>query len=173
VSSGNIGLRLHSRKGSDPHLYIPLPEPKILASLRPDCRSRKGVIEVNFGIRGVPAGTRQVVFFSDDEDLCDPTDGETLGSLRCAITRRRPSRNDEIWCERREAWDVVGDFRIFAMGVTEEGRRWTASSNLRESLERWYAISGSDLPQCDFDAVIEMLDRWEGNRLHPQAIRQR
>src|SRR5262249_54358 len=121
--------------------------------------------EVLFGVRGVPKDTIQVVFFSDDEELIELVDDggkeSTLGEQLCAVARSRPSRDGSIWCDPTESWDVQGDFRLFALGVTSDGRRWTASDSLCNALVTWHSNSDrKSVPKADITEAIELLQRF-------------
>ncbi|KAA1052481.1 CHAT domain-containing protein [Azospirillum argentinense] len=162
-SSLRADIKLFAKAGEDPERTRLVASPEILVSLPSGYKLGDDVVEINFGVRGVPEGTLQVVFFSDDEDLLN--DGkQTLAAQLCAVTRRRPTRDGEVWCDRSESWDVGGDFRLFAVGVTADGRRWTVTSHLCDALRRWYdacePMAKSRVRKKTFDALIRNLEAW-------------
>jgi hypothetical protein len=175
LSSGRASVALHFAAGENPDKVQLVPEPQILAAMPRGLRKGSNVVEVMFGVRGAPEGTLQVVFFSDDETLCDGKD--TLADQLCAVARGLPSRNGLIWCDRTESWDVEGDFRLFATGVTADGRRWTASGSLCEALRDWHSgLSNEDaaeLPKGDFEAALGILARWHEPKIVPKSARPR
>jgi hypothetical protein len=177
LSSNRASVTLHSRDGEDPGKVRLVPEPQILAALPQGLRKGKKLVEVMFGVRGAPESMLQVVFFSDDDTLCDLDGTDTLGEQLCAVARGLPSRNGSIWCDRKESWDVGGDFRLFAVGVTADGRRWTASSSLCEALRVWhFGLTSKDaakLPKGDFEAAMNMLATWNEPKVSPGTGRPR
>lgn len=177
LTSGRTSVRLHVRPGEDPNAAILMPEPEILAAAPGGLRKNREYLEVFFGVRGVPEGTVQVVFFSDDENLLDREGDATLAEQLCAVARGRVRRDGAMWCDPNESWDVEGDFRIFAVGVTGEGRRWTASGMLCDALRKWHlSLDGSKaeaLPQRQFNKVLHLLETWNVPKVRPVAKRPR
>jgi hypothetical protein len=113
-----------------------LPKPRILAAINGGIsRGEKRFFEVTFGAEGVPAETWQIVFFTDDENIISVGSDEGHTAELCAVARGRPSLEGTLWCDSVESWDISGDFRLFAIGITSGGARWTTSSSLCEALE--------------------------------------
>lgn len=177
LTSGRASLRLHARTGENPKAAVLVPEPEILAAMPRGLRKNRDEVEVMFGIRGAPEGTWQVVFFSDDEALYDTNGQETLGEQLCAVARGLPGKDGSIWCDRVESWDVDGDFRLFAVGVTAEGRRWTATGMLCDALRKWHLgldeADAAALPKGDFDKALSRLEKWNVPEVRPKTRRPR
>ncbi len=175
LTSDRTSLKLHTRPGDDSKSEILMPEPEVLAAIPGGLRKKYRDVEVIFGVRGVPEGTSQVVFFSDDEDVVEDVD-KPLGNQLCQVARGRPGTDGTIWCDRLESWDVEGDFPVFAVGVASEGRRWTASGRLSEALLKWYLhldkpeIAG--LPKGDMVAALDFLKTWNAPRIRSHAKRR-
>jgi hypothetical protein len=177
LASGRASLRLRVRPGADAHAEILMPEPEILAAMPGGLRKNGKCVEVMFGVHGAPEDTMQVVFFSDDQALADMDDDDTLAGQLCAVARGRVGRDGSMWCDRIESWDVEGNFRLFAVGVTAEGRRWTASGMLCEALRKWHLNLGDSdahaLPQKQFDKALHLLETWHVPKVRPSDKRPR
>jgi hypothetical protein len=46
--------------------------------------------------------------------------------------------NPTLWCSGVESWNVSGDVRLYAVGVTSAGSRWTADTTLSKAIETWH-----------------------------------
>lgn len=115
-----------------------LAKPRILASFTQGIpRQPRNWYEIVLGVEDAPSNTTQVVFFTDDPELIDDADDDPLGAQICAIARRSPAMGS-IWCDNTEAWDLSGDFRIYATGVTSDQTAWTTSAMLCEALTAWH-----------------------------------
>jgi hypothetical protein len=100
-----------------------------------------GYVEVRLGIIGCPPSTRQIIFFTDDESFVD--DPNELEDDLCLVLRDQPVRGT-IWASKPQSWDVMGDFRLFAVGVTGDARTFSVSSTLCDALEERNRIAGSE-----------------------------
>jgi hypothetical protein len=137
LAGNRVNVVLHEKtKGSASEVTL-LPEPRIIAKFADGVpRKRRKFFEVMFGAENVPRDTTQVVFFTDDENVIDATDEEPITSELCAVARGNTTQeNAQLWCDRLESWDISGDFRLYAVGVTAAGRRWTADTTLCTALE--------------------------------------
>lgn len=85
------------------------------------------------GLVGARRNTTQVVFFTDDESFI--TRRDRLEESLCTVTLARPVKG-EIWTEER--WRAVGDFKLFACGVTADGGHYSVSSTLCSALQFHY-----------------------------------
>jgi len=136
-----------------------LPKPKILAAVNGGISTaEKRFFEVTFGADSVPAETSQIVFFTDDEDVIGVGTDEAITAELCAVARGRPNREGTLWCDSVESWDISGDFRLFAIGITSGGARWTTSSSLCEALEAWHGRDRRDAKQLN--SIVNVLRRW-------------
>jgi hypothetical protein len=141
LGGNRVNVVLHEKiKGSASEVTL-LPEPRILAKFADGVpRKRRKFFEVIFGAENVPRDTTQVVFFTDDENVIDATDEEPITAELCAVARGSTTHeNTRLWCNRLESWDISGDFRLYAVGVTAAGRRWTADTTLCKALDAWHS----------------------------------
>jgi len=167
AASGMVGLlsgkradvTLHEqRKGAAAQARL-LPRPRILAAFAGGIPQReRRFFEVTFGVDGAPAETTQVVFFTDDEYVIDAGADESVTAELCAVARGQVMNDSRMWCDRLESWDVSGNFRLFAVGVTAAGHRWTAVSTLCQALEAWHSRDKGELKQLN--AALETLRQW-------------
>jgi hypothetical protein len=140
LGGNRVNVALYEKKKGSASEATLLPQPRILAEF-PDGipRKQRQFVEVMFGAENVPSDTTQVVFFTDDEKVIDATDTEPITAELCAVARGNTTHDNPLmWCDRLESWDVSGDFRLYAVGVTAAGRRWTADTTLCKALETWY-----------------------------------
>jgi hypothetical protein len=159
LSGQRAEVTLHEqREGSASQVRL-LPKPRILAAFADGIpKGEKRFFEVTFGVDGAPTETSQVVFFTDDEDVIDSGRDDPITAELCAVARGRPNKDGALWCDRLESWDVSGDFRLFAIGVTPGGARWTVSSSLSEALEAWHGREERDAKQLG--SALNALRRW-------------
>lgn len=123
---------LHCRTDIDPTTEILHRIPRLIADFADGdpTPKRRREYAIRFGVTGCPASTVQIVFFSDDPDLIDDKE-EDLGSDLCVVARQAPGQS-HVWVD---AWDVCADFRLFAAGVTADGRTFSLSSTLCNAIE--------------------------------------
>jgi hypothetical protein len=177
LSIDRASMCLHEKAGFDASKSILLPEPKIVAAFARGLPSEpKNFYEVLFGVEGTPRGTTQVVFFTDDEDLISDDDDEgSLAEDLCMVARGAPNEDGSLWCDRAESWDVSGNFNLYAIGVTAEGRRWTAAGTLSDALERWHTREFSGRTrramQRSLAEVLQALRGWRRPQFRPTSRR--
>jgi uncharacterized membrane protein len=110
---------------------------------------RFGYFEIEVGLKGCPADTTQVVFFTNDwnlvkeEDLDDKEDEYEIAAQLCRVVRATPVRG-AIWSEWSE--DINGDYLVCATGVTASGRIFAVSTMLCDALESHSVSNGSGRP---------------------------
>jgi hypothetical protein len=159
LSGKRAEVTLHEQRERTASQTRLLPKPRILAAFAGGIpKGEKKFFEVTFGIEGAPTETSQVVFFTDDESVIDSDSDEPITAELCAVARGRPNKDSALWCDRLESWDVSGDFRLFAVGVTSSGPRWTASSSLCEALGAWHSREKRDMKQLS--SALNSLRRW-------------
>ena len=129
LQGSGVGAELFSRKGVNPAATVLHHVPRIVATF--DTKNPKvaddGYVEVRLGIIGCPPSTRQIIFFTDDESFVD--DPHELEDDLCLVLRDQPVRGT-IWTSKPQSWEVMGDFRLFAVGVTGDARTFSVSSTL-------------------------------------------
>jgi hypothetical protein len=159
LSGQRAEVILHEQQENAASRVRLLPKPRILAAINGGIpKAGKRFFEVTFGADGVPAETSQIVFFTDDEDVIDAGAGNAITAELCAVARGRPNRAGALWCDQLESWDISGDFRLFAIGITSRGTKWTASSSLCEALEAWHGREKRDMKQLN--SVLNGLRQW-------------
>ncbi|UWU84919.1 CHAT domain-containing protein [Bradyrhizobium yuanmingense] len=100
-----------------------------------------GSFNVDFGVAGAPATTRQLVFFTDDEDIAQCAEAEAKGEYPdyeewlSWIVRTSPTHG-EIWIDYPLPYK--GDLRWFATITTVDGRAFVTNSLLGDALHRYY-----------------------------------
>ncbi len=61
----------------------------------------------------------------------------------CVVVRGTPVRG-VIWADPSRAWDVSGDFRLYAVGVAADGSHYMVAAMMCEAMEtRYQTASGS------------------------------
>ncbi|OKO83553.1 hypothetical protein AC628_01705 [Bradyrhizobium sp. NAS96.2] len=165
---------IHARAGVNPDNEVLHRVPRLIADfLEGDPSSKRGEFSISFGMMGCPANTMQVIFFTDDERFVD--EKANLEGDLCIVARRTPVRG-VMWADQSKAWSVVGDFRIFAVGATTDGRTFSVASTLCEAIETRY-IWGPDkcVPPDVAAAIVELRneDRGQLDYLAGRQIRLR
>jgi hypothetical protein len=148
---------LHARTGIDPATEVMHRVPRLIADFTDGNPTPKRQREyaVRFGLTGCPAATVQVVFFSDDPELIDDEEDDLPGDL-CLVVRRAPVHGI-LWVPTEDAWDVTSDFRLFAAGVTADGRTFTLASTLCDAIDTRYRLGPAhSIPQGIAAAVAEL-----------------
>jgi TIR domain len=115
------------------------PKPRFVAKFIEDNpeRDEDGCYEICFGVLGFHPGTRLIVFFTDHPDSF-PEKGGSLEKALCSVVTVK-SQLRRVFVAEREAWDIDGDFMLYAVGVFGEGRTFTLSSMLCDALDAHYS----------------------------------
>jgi hypothetical protein len=164
ISGDQAGMKLFNQSGINPSEQVLHTEPRFVAEFikKSPKRDGEGSYEIRFGLLGCPPTTKQVVFFTDDPESI--TGRGTLENDLCTVVRE-PPRRGLVLMEKEDAWDIDGDFRLYAVGVSGEGRSFTLSSMLCDALEERYRVShGSAIPS-GVAAAIADLRLTDGSRL--------
>jgi len=145
--------------------------PRIIADLMERERTvdSKGNTSIRIGVVGCPANTIQLVIFTDDADFIsdpDSDDADTdLASDLCFVVRGAPRRG-ALWISEDQWWDVNGDFRLFAIGVSGDGRAFTVPATLvSDALERRFRMSPNGVIPKTVVRVITRLRANDGSEL--------
>jgi hypothetical protein len=164
VAANQAGIKIFAREGVDLSGEFLHVGPRFVAEFThdPPHRDKEDCYEVRFGVLGCPPNTKQVVFFTDDPESI--TGRRTLENDLCTVVRD-PPRGGLLWIDEEDAWDVDGDFRLYAVGVLSEGRSFTLSSMVADALnERYRLPHGSAVPE-HIAAAIADLRLTDGSRL--------
>jgi hypothetical protein len=173
LSDQRAEIVLRERVPETAHHSRFLAQPVILAAFTGDIPRRpRNWYEILFGVEAAPSSTTQVVFFTDDPDFIDDAEEDTLASQICAVARRA-SESGSIWCDSTEAWDLSGDFRVYAAGVTADRTIWTTSTSLCEALCNWYCRGPDGKHPQDLDTALHTLRNFQLPKPRPKDGRRR
>lgn len=147
--------KLHPARGVNPATEILHRIPRLIADfVGGDTAPNKWEqYSVRFGLVGCSANTRQVVFFTDDESFIDDEEDNPAVDL-CVVVRDAPV-SSVLWVDPDKGWDVQGDFRLFATGVTGDATSFTVASMLCDAIEARYRLAGN-LPSDVANAVARL-----------------
>jgi CHAT domain len=163
-SSGDQArMKLFNQQGIDPSAQVLYTGPRFVAEFvkeKPK-RNAKGDYEIRFGIFGCPHTTRQIIFFSDDPESISEDD--SLENDLCTVVRE-PPRRGLVMMEKDDAWDIEGDYRLYAVGVYGDGRAFTLTTMLCEALEERYRLSHGSA-RAEVAAAIADLRSTDGSQL--------
>lgn len=112
--------------------------------------------EVLFGVAGAPAGSRQTVFFTDDETVKAKA-GKSLEEARSWILVTQPV-NGEIWMST--SYRYYGDMDWYVAVNTTDRRIVSAAGTTVEALRRYYFEERwkGDLPEAIASVVRRAID---------------
>lgn len=138
LEEGRTRLALHS--GDKDRAQYPLSVmPRLAAKLADEGQyltTRVG--RVRIGYVGCPPSTHQVCFFTDDPSFLGAEDEEEEDPTNdMAEVVRDVVRGGEMWTE--EIWELEGDCRVAACGITSGGMTFSASGMLSDLLESYMA----------------------------------
>lgn len=154
-SDGTAEMDICHLASVDPSTAILHHEPRFVAEFtkKNPTRDREDNYEIRFGILRYPSGTRQIVFFTDDPDSINPK--QTLQQALCTVVRDMPQQQGLVFAE--EAWDIEGDFRVYAVGVYGDDRTFTLSTMLGDALEaRYRSLHPPGIPQAIATAIADL-----------------
>lgn len=163
LEEGKLAFRMFS---ADPELpnAILYHVPQIVAKLPSDQSTfnKKGdAVRIYIGLNGCPPSAGQVVFFTDDPSFIK--DDEDLENGLTEVIRDQPRRG-EVWTET--TWEVDGDSRVAACGLTGSGETFAACSSIADALERYVQITEAPQPYLDaLPAVTKFLRDRDGSGL--------
>ncbi|MBY3468673.1 CHAT domain-containing protein [Rhizobium laguerreae] len=107
--------------------------PTLVARLADQIKIKEGrALPCYLGLAGVPADTIQVVFFTHDNSFL-LTDRENSLEEELSEIIQDTVRGGEIWTET--TWMPTGNFRFAACGITADGRTFSTSGMLVDSLD--------------------------------------
>jgi hypothetical protein len=161
--------KLFHRPDIDPKMEVLHRRPRLVASLAKQSYTKPGpgpdTFLIRLGLTGCSPNTTQTVFFTDDETFIDPKRPDDTGDL-CFVVRATPVRGT-VWASNRNLWEVRGDFRIFASGVTGDGEHFTVSSTLCEALETRQRLSRQSANVGDLLEALRVLRARDGSLDEP------
>lgn len=133
-----LNLAVPKHDTADRPLYR---KPTLVARLADGFKIDDGsAIPCFIGLAGVPADTIQVVFFTHDNSFLLTDRKNSLEDELSEIIRDTP-RGGEIWTET--TWMPIGNFRLAACGITADGRTFSTSGMLVDSLDAYSAMKPS------------------------------
>jgi hypothetical protein len=163
ISAKQASMEKYHKVGIDPSAEFLHVEPRFIAEFlqrKPKRDRKEKSYEIRFGIMGCPPTTQQVVFFTDDpESITEDTDSEEAPTLQedlCTVVRE-PPRRGWIRADDDDAWDIDGDFRLYAVGVYGPGLTFTVSTMLCDALEECNRVShGTAIPRRILEAIADL-----------------
>jgi hypothetical protein len=164
--------QLHVRPGIDPNNEVLHRALRLIADfVDGDPTPEDGVYSVVLGVVGCPANTTQIIFFTDDESFIGKKQDNLPNDL-CDVVRGAPVRG-VVWLDSAEPWRVIGDFRMFAVGVTGDGQTFSVASTLCEAIETRYLLApGKNVP-TDITTAMTELRREDGGALDYAPARRK
>jgi hypothetical protein len=154
ASDDSAEMKIYTRTGVN-KAEVLHHEPRFVAEFtkkRPS-RDKKDCYEIRFGVLKYPLGTRQIVFFTDDPESVNPK--QSLQEALCTVVRDMPQQQGLVFAE--EAWDIEGDFRLYAVGVYGDDRTFTLSTMLSDALKARYQVSHpAGIPQVIAEAIADL-----------------
>jgi hypothetical protein len=90
--------------------------------------------DIQFGVAGAPATSRQTQLFTDDESV-QPRGEESLADARSWIVETQPVRG-EVWIS--PFFQYYGDMQWYASVTTADHRLFSAVATSAQALERYY-----------------------------------
>jgi hypothetical protein len=142
-------VSLFQDKMIDPAAVILHPIPRLEADFEDKPKPDKdGLYHFMLRLVGCPPCTTQVIFFTDDEDEYNYENDLSY------IVRGPPVGANLVLTTYEDApWLAMGDFRLFAVGVTGDMQMFTVSSTLVKAIERRYR---KGMPQEVRDAINDL-----------------
>jgi hypothetical protein len=165
MTKSHASANLFHSQETKPELEILHPVPMLLADFgNPQARPhREGEYSFRLGLRGCPANTTQVIFFTDDESFAgDEEDWENDMSW---IIRTAPV-NGVIWSSDAW-WRANGDHRLFAVCARAGSDCFTVAGMLCEAIENRYRSSRGDKLPTKVAVALEHLRANNGEELNP------
>jgi CHAT domain len=171
VSQKGADIEIFHNEDVDPSKEVLHVGPRFIAEFTREepRRDKEDCYEIRFGVVGCPPGTKQVVFFTDDPESI--TGSRTLENDLCSVVRD-PPRGGLLWMEKKEAWDIDGDFRLYAVGAFGEGRAFTLSSMVGDALAERYSLPHGTTAPEHIAAAIADLRLTDGSRLLSIPVRR-
>jgi len=165
IDSQTVESALAVQPGCDPSKEVLQRVPRLIASMTSVQPKRKSC-SVRFGLVGCPADTIQVVFFTDDLSFyeAEGDEEEDLAAQMCVVARNIPIRG-VIWVDEDDEWQIYGDFRLFAVGVTGDGRTFSVGSTLCDAIETKLRLTEATPDEALSDALAWLRGN-DGGNLH-------
>jgi hypothetical protein len=164
ISGDLAGMELFNQPEIDPAEQVLHAEPRFVADFIEEHprQDKDGSYKIRFGVLGCPPTTEQVVFFTADPESL--TERGTLENDLCTVVRE-PPRRGLVLTDKEDAWDIDGDFRLYAVGVSGDGRTFTLSTMLCDALGERYRVSHGCAIPPEVAAAIAKLRLNDGSRL--------
>lgn len=172
LQAKNAASELYYGLGVFPQKEVLHRVPRLIAKFADDDPKpqKNGDYTVRFGLVGCPANAKQIIFFTDDESFIDAEE-DSLEADLSIVWRGSPTQNI-AWIGEEEGWRIIGDFRLFATGVTGDGQTFSVGSTLCDAMETRYRLTGNgEIPRLAASAIAE-LRRENGTELEHTSKRQ-
>ena len=163
MQSKQASAEIHHRPDVNPDTEVLYRVPRILAGFEgSDPAPGRKRYNVRFGLTGCPANTIQVVFFTDDGSRLD--DASVLSEELCVVARGSPVRG-AVWTDGDDKWEVDGDFRLFAVGVTGDGGSFSVGTTLCEAIKTRYLERGDGVIPDVVATILAQLRSRDGSEI--------
>lgn len=178
LQSGTASAEIFTRPGIDADSEFLHRTPRLIGDFSSGIpKATYGRYSIRVGVVGCPANTSQVLVFTDDESFLESYDDDdaddTLASHLCVVIRKRPIKG-VVWADEFDEWDVSGDFRMFAIGVTGDGSTFVVPTTLAgDAIEYRYRLAPNGNIPSDISSAIESLRKNDGAELDYSPNRQR
>jgi hypothetical protein len=146
--------------------------PRIVARL--DLDSVSGAAKewtLQIGLCGALSDTIQVVFATDDESYI--VDGKNPYVDMAFVVRTTPV-DGEIWQQDR-IQEVEGDFRIYALATTADGKCYSVAGTACEALRNFYDVyfDAENGPKYskELNRILQLLQMNDGAMMRPMHLR--
>jgi hypothetical protein len=172
LSNGDVDAVLAARPGAVAGKTFLSRLPKIVAHFDKHKFAKKDEYFTFFiGLHGASSDTVQVIFATDDDSFIGRKPDNLEDELSSIV--RGTAIESEIWIDY--TWyDIYGDFRIYAMAITADGKCYCVSSTLCQALTDFYTVyfdglHGAEFPE-DLKIILEKLRRNDGAQMRPREL---
>ena len=123
------------------------------------------------GVAGASESTMQIVFCTDDDSFLDDEEADDMEGQLCSVVRTNAIRG-EVWAQEDHFFDIHGDFRLYALGITSAGRCYSLAGTLCEAITNFYQVyynspESSKFP-AELRAALEFLQNNDGSVVRPR-----
>jgi hypothetical protein len=137
------------------------PVPTLIAELcKPTPNKKDGHYKFRLGLSGTPSRTKQVIFFTENEDHIEEYD--SLEHELSSLARREAETDGILWSTEKpteDNWSAAKDHRLLAVGARMQVGCFVIESTLCKALENRYRIVGVDVLPAEVMLAIQALSK--------------
>jgi hypothetical protein len=144
------------------------PVPTLIADLCKPTPNKDGHYKFRLGLSGAPSGTKQVIFFTENDDHIEGYD--SMEHELTSLVRGDPGTDGIFWSTEKtteDNWSAAKDHRLFAVGAKSQAGCFVVESTLCKALQRRYRLAGVDILPAEVKLVLQALTKKEGVDLIP------